>query len=201
MAQVHNLPLVIDSAAGFGSTYASGDPLGARGDCEVSFLPRHQTLAVGVGGAITSEVSRGDSSYPTNSKNFGFNQYREAVSVGTERQKAHGAVVCDRRSPAGVRFSGAYDCARTSPINTKCSYGRSAWNSSPTPSTRTGLCLGPYAVERRSKRLCRGTRRGRNRVPNVLRPPGPLSSRFSRWAGLASLPVTADISARCCPCQ
>ena len=48
------IPLIIDSAAGFGSLYANGEPLGARGACEVFSLHATKPFAVGEGGAVVS---------------------------------------------------------------------------------------------------------------------------------------------------
>lgn len=82
LAQRHGIPLVIDSAAGFGSSYASGERLGARGVCEVFSLHATKTLGVGEGGLITTRdrrlLERLD-----RMKNFGFDETRSAVELGT----------------------------------------------------------------------------------------------------------------------
>ncbi len=82
LADENELPLVIDSAAGFGSEYQSGERLGARGACEVFSIHATKMLAAGEGGLITSrdqdliaKVNR--------AKNFGFGPDRAAVSWGT----------------------------------------------------------------------------------------------------------------------
>jgi dTDP-4-amino-4,6-dideoxygalactose transaminase len=46
------IPLVVDSAAGFGSRYPDGTPLGARGDCEVFSFHATKVLAIGEGGGV-----------------------------------------------------------------------------------------------------------------------------------------------------
>lgn len=48
------IPLVIDSAAGFGSTYAGGELLGARGACEVFSFHATKPFSVGEGGVVLS---------------------------------------------------------------------------------------------------------------------------------------------------
>ncbi|PZU46376.1 MAG: hypothetical protein DI566_07750 [Microbacterium sp.] len=51
LAQEHQVPLIIDSAAGFGSVYPDGSPVGARGDCEVFSFHATKPFAIGEGGA------------------------------------------------------------------------------------------------------------------------------------------------------
>jgi dTDP-4-amino-4,6-dideoxygalactose transaminase len=82
LAAEYGLPLVIDSAAGFGAEYQSGERVGARGICEVFSIHATKMVAAGEGGLITSrhpeviaKVNR--------AKNFGFGPDRAAVSWGT----------------------------------------------------------------------------------------------------------------------
>jgi dTDP-4-amino-4,6-dideoxygalactose transaminase len=82
LAAEHDLPLVVDSAAGFGSRYASGEAVGSRGTCEVFSFHATKVLAVGEAGAVSSsdceliaEINK--------RKNFGFDEHRESVSPGT----------------------------------------------------------------------------------------------------------------------
>ncbi len=81
LADGYGLALVIDSAAGFGSQYASGEQLGARGTCEVFSLHATKTLAVGEGGAVIARdpelIDRID-----RIKNFGFDADRNSVELG-----------------------------------------------------------------------------------------------------------------------
>jgi dTDP-4-amino-4,6-dideoxygalactose transaminase len=75
------VPLIIDSAAGFGSLYCDGTPVGTRGDCEVFSFHATKPLAIGEGGAVVTrdvglaERLRGIS-------NFGFDDSRETVLPG-----------------------------------------------------------------------------------------------------------------------
>ncbi len=50
----HDVPLVIDSAAGFGATDDDGRPLGAQGETEVFSFHATKPFAIGEGGAITT---------------------------------------------------------------------------------------------------------------------------------------------------
>lgn len=53
-AEALGVPLIIDSAAGFGSRYDSGELLGGRGDCEVFSFHATKPFAIGEGGAIVT---------------------------------------------------------------------------------------------------------------------------------------------------
>jgi dTDP-4-amino-4,6-dideoxygalactose transaminase len=46
------IPLIVDSAAGFGGRYPGGAPLGARGTCEIFSFHATKALAIGEGGAL-----------------------------------------------------------------------------------------------------------------------------------------------------
>ncbi|MCI4351753.1 MAG: DegT/DnrJ/EryC1/StrS family aminotransferase, partial [Thermoplasmata archaeon] len=81
LAQRHGLALVIDSAPGFGSTYATGEALGARGDCEIFSFHATKTLAVGEGGAIAAR-DRGLVERFDRLKNFGYDDDRRSLGVG-----------------------------------------------------------------------------------------------------------------------
>lgn len=82
LAAEYELPLVIDSAAGFGAEYRSGERLGGRGGCEIFSIHATKMLAAGEGGLITSRDP--DLIAKVNqAKNFGFGADRAAVSWGT----------------------------------------------------------------------------------------------------------------------
>ena len=58
LAAEWELPIVLDSAAGFGSMYAEGERVGGRGACEIFSLHATKPFAVGEGGALVSRDSR-----------------------------------------------------------------------------------------------------------------------------------------------
>jgi dTDP-4-amino-4,6-dideoxygalactose transaminase len=82
LCEHHGVPLVIDSAAGLGSEYASGERLGARGDCEVFSFHATKTLAVGEGGGIATRSPELHARL-TRARNFGFDDARTVVALGT----------------------------------------------------------------------------------------------------------------------
>ncbi len=81
LAKDANLPLVIDSAAGFGSLYPDGTRVGSRGDCEIFSLHARKPFAVGEGGLIASRdvalINRCRSM-----TNFGFGADRQIHYMG-----------------------------------------------------------------------------------------------------------------------
>lgn len=82
LAAKHNLPLVIDSAAGFGSRYSGTEKVGGRGDCEVFSMHATKPFAIGEGGLITSrneDFIRKVRSW----QNFGFETDRNVHRIGT----------------------------------------------------------------------------------------------------------------------
>jgi len=81
LATENKLPLIIDSAAGFGSRYTDGSPLGSRGDCEIFSFHATKPFAIGEGGAIASK--RGDIIDRIRElSNFGFSKDRTAHAIG-----------------------------------------------------------------------------------------------------------------------
>lgn len=81
LAAERGVPLVIDSAAGFGSQYADGSPVGRAGDCEVFSFHATKPFAIGEGGAIATR--RPDLAEKlTAFQNFGFKANVGAVMLG-----------------------------------------------------------------------------------------------------------------------
>lgn len=67
LAAEWELPLVIDSAAGFGSAYSDGTRVGGRGTCEIFSFHATKPFAVGEG-VRWSHATQSSSSAPTGSK-------------------------------------------------------------------------------------------------------------------------------------
>jgi len=93
MAQLYNKPLIIDSAAGFGSMYDDSQRVGIKGDCEIFSLHATKPFAVGEGGLIVSEnqelIERLKSF-----ENFGFNHDKkiEIVGINAKMQEFNAAI-------------------------------------------------------------------------------------------------------------
>lgn len=82
LARKHSIPLIVDSAAGFGSRYSVDEKLGLRGDCEIFSLHATKPFAVGEGGLVVSknkDLIEKIRSY----QNFGFNTQKEISTIGT----------------------------------------------------------------------------------------------------------------------
>ena len=82
LANDYGIPLVIDSAAGFGSEYRSGEKIGSRGDCEVFSLHATKPFAVGEGGLIASKNPQLIEKLRS-FQNFGFQADRNIHLIGT----------------------------------------------------------------------------------------------------------------------
>lgn len=81
LASSFDLPLVIDSAAGFGSLYEDETPLGMHGMCEVFSFHATKSLAIGEGGGIitgSAELAQRLRSI----SNFGFDDTRQPIRIG-----------------------------------------------------------------------------------------------------------------------
>ncbi|HEY5108230.1 MAG TPA: aminotransferase class I/II-fold pyridoxal phosphate-dependent enzyme [Acidimicrobiales bacterium] len=95
LAEEHGVRLIVDSAAGFGSTYHDGEPLGLRGDCEVFSFHATKTLAIGEGGAARSRSTEVAATIDRLA-NFGFDAERRSVLRGTN------AKLCELSSKIGT---------------------------------------------------------------------------------------------------
>ena len=81
LAKDHELPLIIDSAAGFGSDYQDGRKMGTRGDCEIFSFHATKPFGIGEGGAITS--SNEEFIFKMERmKNFSFDEKGESCFIG-----------------------------------------------------------------------------------------------------------------------
>jgi dTDP-4-amino-4,6-dideoxygalactose transaminase len=75
LASEAGVPLIVDSAAGFGATDERGDLLGGQGDAEVFSFHATKPFAIGEGGALTTRDSELASSI-RGLANFGFGRDR-----------------------------------------------------------------------------------------------------------------------------
>lgn len=81
LAEQYGVPLIVDSAAGFGSTDVLGVPLGGGGDCEIFSFHATKPFAVGEGGvAFTRDPELAESL--RSFQNFGFRGVLGSTSPG-----------------------------------------------------------------------------------------------------------------------
>lgn len=103
LAKNRNVPLIIDSAAGFGSEYPDGTPVGSRGDCEVVSFHATKPFAIGEGGAaLTSDERR--ATEMRSFSNFGFD------SDGAVRSGLNGKLQ-EFNAAIGLRQMESFDAA------------------------------------------------------------------------------------------
>lgn len=77
----NGLPFIIDSAPGFGSSYANGNLLGGEGACEIFSFHATKPFGIGEGGLITTKDKRLAERIEL-LKNFGFNDDKMADGMG-----------------------------------------------------------------------------------------------------------------------
>lgn len=81
LCQEYSVPLLVDSAAGFGSTYRDGTPLGLRGSAEVFSFHATKPMAIGEGGAVLTRDPE-LAARLRSAQNFGFEEMRGAQRLG-----------------------------------------------------------------------------------------------------------------------
>lgn len=189
------VPLLVDSAAGFGSRDDNGRMLGAQGDAEVFSFHATKPFAIGEGGALTT-LDRELADRLAKMTNFAFDDDREIRSPFglnaklSEMHAAIGLAVLDRfddvlharRSRAG-RLRGELEQAGYRFQSGAC---LSAWQFVPVlaPSTRIRDAVLDGARERQIE-------------IRTYHAPLHLQPTFTRLAdGAASLPVTEDLACR-----
>lgn len=101
LAAEWELPIVIDSAAGFGSAYADGRPVGGRGACEIFSFHATKPFAVGEGGAL---VSRDQHLVEKTHRfqNFGFEASRDCTLLGMNGKLQEISAAIGLRQLAGL---------------------------------------------------------------------------------------------------
>jgi len=77
----HNLPLLIDSAAGMGSVYPDGTPMGQKGSAEVFSLHATKTFGIGEGGLVVTKNKKLAEKIQK-MKNFGFDKNHLVQNLG-----------------------------------------------------------------------------------------------------------------------
>jgi dTDP-4-amino-4,6-dideoxygalactose transaminase len=81
LSENYSLPLIIDSAAGFGSKYDNNNLLGSKGSCEIFSFHATKPFAIGEGGAVTTkDLILADKLRKMT--NFGFDNKRNSIEFG-----------------------------------------------------------------------------------------------------------------------
>lgn len=81
LATAHGVPLIIDSAAGFGSRYPDNRKLGSRGSAEIFSFHATKPFAIGEGGAVVTRDHALDERLKS-FQNFGFAAAGGAIQLG-----------------------------------------------------------------------------------------------------------------------
>lgn len=81
LCREYSVPLLVDSAAGFGSTYSDGTPLGLRGSAEIFSFHATKPMAIGEGGAVLTRDPE-LAARLRSAQNFGFEEMRGAQRLG-----------------------------------------------------------------------------------------------------------------------
>ncbi|MCV7442347.1 DegT/DnrJ/EryC1/StrS family aminotransferase [Mycobacterium paraense] len=197
LANEWELPVVIDSAAGFGSSYDDGERVGGRGTCEIFSFHATKPFAVGEGGALVSRDRRLVERVH-NFQNFGFAASRESTQLGinAKLQEINAAiglrqlVGLDRRLASRRQVFERYRAElatkglRFQP-NAQASSLCFASACCPTPQQKATVLasLSKHAVQAR----------------DYYNPPQHLHPYFAanpHWVRSADLPVTEDICSR-----
>jgi len=190
----HGVPLIVDSAAGFGSRDENGDYLGGQGDAEVFSFHATKPFAIGEGGAVSS--ADGDLAERLRSlANFGFARDREidpAVGMNAKMSELHCAVglavlsgfdsVLQARRDRAERLRPGLEAAG---FTFQAGAGGSAWQF--VPVLAPSRAVGERVLER-----------SHNRMIEIRRYHHPLHlvPAFSMHRARGTLPVTEDLAGR-----
>lgn len=82
LAERYELPLVVDSAAGFGSNYSDAEKVGLRGDCEIFSLHATKPFCIGEGGLVATRNAELAEKI-RRLENFGFDSNHDVAEIGT----------------------------------------------------------------------------------------------------------------------
>ena len=186
------VPLVVDSAAGFGAVADDGCPIGAQGDVEVVSFHATKPLAAGEGGAVFCR-ERAVAEQIRRLTNFGFDESRSVLTAGGINAKmcepvaaiALAALDGLPRALAARRSAAAAITARLPPgFDTQARAERGTWQfvavRAPTAGVRDAVIASARdAVEIRT-----------------YYEPLHLMPAFAGCARISDLPVTLELSGR-----
>ena len=110
-----NVPIIIDSAAGFGSNYDNDNKVGLKGSCEVFSLHITKPFGISEGGIVCSRDKEFTNTIET-LKNFGFNSMRSVDAIGFN------AKITEMNCAIGLRMLPDLDRRITIRQNIYCQY-------------------------------------------------------------------------------
>jgi dTDP-4-amino-4,6-dideoxygalactose transaminase len=194
VSELHGVPLVIDSAAGFGSTDERGRRIGALGDTEVFSFHATKPFAVGEGGAI---ATADPDLLERAAKLVNFGMEPGAVASETpglngkcsELQAASALAMLDRyedvlgrRRATAARVSAAVGEGPARQRGSEGSTFQCFQVTLPSAAERDAALASAEAVGVQAR--------------TYFDPPLHLQEAFARWAPPAALPVTEHLAAR-----
>jgi len=194
LAERYGVPLVIDSAAGYGSRYPGGGAVGSRGTCEVFSFHATKPFAIGEGGAIVSrdadliEAARSFS-------NFGF------ADGGAVRWGLNGKLQ-EINAAIGLRQMERFDEALAARRTIQARYAEvfAALRGARTVAHAelSSVCFATIVLPDESTRdaVVREARASGIEARVYYAPPVHLQPRFLNAARHGSLPHTVDVSRR-----
>lgn len=187
------IPLILDSAAGFGSRYPDGAKLGTRGDCEVFSFHATKPFAIGEGGAV---ISRNPTvaSRVRQFTNFGFSGNHGAVSVGLngKLQEINAAI--------GIRQLKSFETSLVSRRNTFDHYASALAGLPlrfPPGSRRSSLCFATIILDHPvADSILQSLDQAQIDARNYYSPALHLHPNFQAFAPISKLPATESITNR-----
>lgn len=190
LAQEHAIPLVIDSAAGFGSQYQDGNPVGTAGVCEVFSFHATKPFAIGEGGAIVTR-DPALAQRLTSFQNFGFQAGAGAVTLGLngKLQEINAAI--------GLRQLIGFDEAVASRRSTLLKYRDALHHVAHFPEgiERSSVCFASIVMPSRSDRDSRleALSNGGVEARAYYAPPVHVQPHFAGLPRVSSLAVTESV--------
>jgi dTDP-4-amino-4,6-dideoxygalactose transaminase len=190
-----NIPLLVDSAAGFGTLDEAGQPLGRQGDAEVFSLHATKPFAMGEGGLVVTQDAELAAEMSLLS-NFGLDERRAPLrthGINAKLSEIHAAIglavldgyddVLERRRSLAARIRRPLESAG---FSFQPGSERSTWQFVPT--------LAPSG-EARDAVLARAASAGVE-LRTYFAPPMHESPPFASSQRLSQLPVTRDFTRR-----
>jgi dTDP-4-amino-4,6-dideoxygalactose transaminase len=188
------VPLVVDSAAGFGSSDENGRLLGTQGDAEVFSFHATKPFAVGEGGAVTTR-NRDFADRLRAMTNFGFGEHHRiqtAFGLNAKLSEVHAAIglaVLDRFGRVLEQRRSRAECLRSElePAGYRFQAGarRSAWQFVPVLAPSSAVRDAVLAEAGKQNVEIRAYHLPLHRLP-----------AFAEHAAARPLPVTEDLGRR-----